>query len=56
MKYTQYFLQTRNRADRKRIKNEWIQGVITAPVRRTTQADGRIKVWGFIPEEKSISG
>ncbi|MDA3949313.1 MAG: hypothetical protein PF508_08805 [Spirochaeta sp.] len=51
MKYTQYFLQTRERVDRKRIKTEWIELAVQSPIRRETQTDGRIKAWGFISEE-----
>jgi hypothetical protein len=51
MKYTQYFFQTRERDDRKRIKTEWIEQAVQDPIRRETQTDGRIKVWGYISDE-----
>ena len=51
MKYTQYFFQTRKRDDRKWIKTEWIEQAVQDPIRRETQTDGRIKVWGYISEE-----
>jgi hypothetical protein len=50
MKYTQYFLYTRQRHDRKDIKLEWIQYVIDHPSREEVQADGRIRRWAKIPE------
>ncbi len=51
MKFTQYFLYTRNRADRAAIKIEWIENVVTCPIKTKRQADGRFKKWGFIQEE-----
>jgi len=51
VKITQYFLYTRNRADRSAIKLEWIEHVVICPVRTQKQADGRFKKWGFIQEE-----
>ena len=50
MKYTQYFLYTRQRSDRKSIKIEWIQYVIDNPVKEKSQSDGRIKRWANIKE------
>ena len=50
MKYTQYFLYTRQRNDRKDIKFEWIQHVIAHSEREEVQADGRIRLWAKIPE------
>ena len=29
---------------------EWIEKVITRPIRREIQPDGRIRLWGFIEE------
>jgi len=52
MKYTQYFLHTRERADRKQIRDEWISQAIEFPLRREIQSDGRIRVWTFVREEK----
>ena len=51
MKYTQYFLYTRLRPDRARIKNEWIDFTIKNPVKTEIQSDGRIKKWAKIEEE-----
>ncbi len=50
MKYTQYFLYTRQRDDRKDIKLEWIQRVMDHAEREESQADGRIRRWAKIPE------
>jgi len=50
MKYTQYFLYTRQRNDRKDIKLEWIQCVMDHAEREAVQADGRIRRWAKIPE------
>ena len=51
MKYTQYFLYTRKRPDRQRIKEEWILQAVESPIRTEVQADGRIKLWTRIAEE-----
>ena len=51
MKYTQYFIYTRNRPDRQRIKEEWIQLVVEKPDAEKVQSDGRTKRWGWIKEE-----
>jgi hypothetical protein len=50
MKYTQYFLYTRQRNDRNDIKLEWIQYVIDHLEREEIQADGRIRRWAEISE------
>lgn len=50
MKFTQYFLYTRQRKDRKGIKIEWIRYVIDHPVKEEIQSDGRIKRWAKISE------
>ncbi|MCZ6679208.1 MAG: hypothetical protein O7E52_18415 [Candidatus Poribacteria bacterium] len=50
MKFTQYFLHTRQRSDRKDIRTEWIQDVIDKPVREEIQSDGRIRRWAKILE------
>ncbi len=49
-RYTQYFLYTRTRADRKNIKNEWIEYVINYPAREEIQTDGRVRRWAKIHE------
>jgi len=50
MKTTQYFLYTRQREDRKMIKDEWILNVMKHPIRIETQSDERIKKWGKVEE------
>ena len=53
MKFTQYFLYTRQRSDRKGIRLDWIQEVLDRPVREEIQADGRIRRWGSIVEAEN---
>ena len=50
MKFTQYFLHTRGRGDRRDIRLEWVERVISHPLEEYVQADGRIRRWGRIPE------
>jgi hypothetical protein len=50
MKFTQYFLYTRQRSDRKDIKLEWIQYIMDHPIREEIQTDGRIRRWAKITE------
>ena len=50
MKMTQYFLYTRQRPDRRIIRDEWIERVIQNPLREERQSDGRIRRWARIPE------
>ncbi len=50
MKFTNYFLHTRQRPDRKEIKMEWIKQVYKLPEYEKTQTDGRIRKWGFIKD------
>ena len=52
MKYTQYFLHTRQRPDRAYIKDEWIDFTIKNPVQTQIQSDGRIRKWAKIKEER----
>ena len=51
MKYTQYFLYTRQKHDRAYIKDEWINFTIKNPVKTQIQSDGRIRKWAKIEEE-----
>ncbi len=51
MKFTNYFLHTRQRPDRKEIKLEWIKRVCEFPEHEQTQIDGRKRKWGYIKEE-----
>ena len=51
MKTTAYFRHTRNRPDRARIQDEWIQQAIDHPVAEEVQSDGRVRRWIFVSEE-----
>jgi len=51
VKYTQYFLYTRQRPDRSKIKDDWIKSAINNPIKIEKQSDGRIKKWAKIEEE-----
>jgi len=51
MKYTKYFHYIRQRPDRSKIKEEWIEFTIKNPVRTEIQSDGRIRKWAKIKEE-----
>jgi hypothetical protein len=50
MKFTQYFIYTRKRADRSCIKEEWIQNAIDRPLRTEVQKDARIWKWTYVKE------
>lgn len=50
LRFTQYFLYTRDRPDRKDIKEEWIEFVINNPARKVVQSDKRIRYWAKIQE------
>src|SRR6056297_5815 len=50
MKFTNYFLHTRQRPDRKDIKMEWIEQVYRFPEHQDIQADGRKRMLGYIKE------
>ena len=50
MKFTQYFLYTHERKDRKDIKMEWIEFVIKNPIKEERQSDGRIRRWAKITD------
>jgi hypothetical protein len=50
MKFSNYFLHTRQRPDRENIKMEWIQQVFQYPEHEQIQTDGRIRKWAFIKE------
>ena len=49
-KHTEYFKLTRERHDRKIIKDDWILETIKYPKKVRTQSDGRIKKWKYIDE------
>jgi len=50
MKVTKYFSFRRSLPDRDVIQDDWIRGVIRNPSRRTTQDDGRIRLWGKVAD------
>jgi hypothetical protein len=50
VKFTQYFLHTRQRPDRRDISLEWIERAISSPDAEFVQADGRIRHWKRIHE------
>jgi len=50
MKCTQYFLFMMRRPDRAVIKENWILGAITNPLKQEIQTDGRIRRWNYIEE------
>lgn len=50
MKFTDYFLKTKQRQDRSNIKERWIESVIRNPAREIVQSDGRVRLWKRIEE------
>jgi len=50
MKTTDYFKFTRDRADRKEIKDERIEKALYFPIREVRQLDGRFKRWTQISD------
>ena len=50
MKFTDYFLHTRERPDRIDIKLEWIELVFNFAEKEEIQADGRVRKWAKIDE------
>ena len=53
MKFTQYFIYTRQREDRKDIKIEWIKHVFDDPEYEEIQSDGRIRRWAKIEDAEN---
>ena len=53
MKATKYFQFRRALPDREAIQDEWIREVVRNPSRRITQDDGRIRLWGKVPEAEN---
>ena len=47
---TDYFRHTRQRPDRIRIRDEWIEQVIEHPEHEEIQSDGRIRRWARISD------
>ena len=52
LKTTRYFDHTRQRPDRSRIQDEWIQLAIDDPTFERVQSDGRLCRWVFIESER----
>lgn len=52
LKFTQYFLATRERADRGFIKIEWIEIAILNPLKEEIQSDNRVRRWAYIDTEQ----
>ena len=50
---TQYFKFTRQRSDRKIIKDQWIEFVIQNSIQDQRQQDGRIRKWAYIREAEN---
>nr|VFJ94404.1 MAG: hypothetical protein BECKH772A_GA0070896_1007124 [Candidatus Kentron sp. H]VFJ95286.1 MAG: hypothetical protein BECKH772B_GA0070898_1007424 [Candidatus Kentron sp. H]VFK01694.1 MAG: hypothetical protein BECKH772C_GA0070978_1007024 [Candidatus Kentron sp. H] len=50
LKFTRYFLVTRQRPDRAWIELAWIEAVVAHPIETQIQNDGRIRKWGFVHE------
>ena len=47
---TKYFQHTRQRPDRRGIRDEWIELVVAQPEHEEIQSDGRIRRWARISE------
>jgi hypothetical protein len=50
MKCTEYFRRVACRPDRLAIKTAWIERVVAQPEKRHIQQDGRLRLWGRVPE------
>ncbi len=50
MKFSQYFLYTHQRDDRRDIRTEWIVEVVANPLKEEIQSDGRIRKWGRVEQ------
>ena len=48
--FTDYFWFMRRRPDRAIIELEWVLRVIDNAIREEIQSDGRIRLWGLVPE------
>ncbi len=51
MKTTFYF-QSNVTIRRPYLKLEWIENILKNPIRIETQANGRVRFWGFVPEHR----
>jgi hypothetical protein len=52
LKTTDYFRYTRQRPDRARILDAWIERAVREPEVELVQSDGRVRRWVFIAEEQ----
>jgi hypothetical protein len=52
MKTTAYFRHVRQRQDRVRIQDVWIERAIREAVSERVQEDGRVQRWVYISEER----
>jgi len=52
VKFSQYFLSTRQRDDRKGIALAWVERVVNHLEHEFIQADGRIRRWAQIAEHE----
>ena len=50
MKTTRYFDATRQRPDRAVIRDEWIEFVVSSPVKEVVQSDGRLRRWAPVTD------
>lgn len=50
LRTTAYFQAIRSRPDRVIIEQAWIERVMASPEKESVQADGRIRLWGRVPE------
>lgn len=50
-KTTKYYDYTRQRPDRRIIRDEWVQAAIDNPIREHIQSDGRVRRWVYIDDE-----
>lgn len=51
MKKTRYFSEQVLRK-RPYLRMDWIERVITSPIRSESQDDGRVRLWGWIAEQR----
>ncbi|HEX7939449.1 MAG TPA: hypothetical protein VF483_10685 [Gemmatimonadaceae bacterium] len=50
MKTTDYFRHVRQRPDRAKIRDAWIEAAIRNPIAELVQPDGRVRRWVFVVE------
>jgi hypothetical protein len=50
MQGTRYFDFRRTMPDRAQIRDAWIEAIVQQPIKKEYQKDGRIKIWGKVPE------